>query len=212
MERVLFVEDDEALRLTQSLYLQREGFEVVTARDRSQAREKLARQTCHVVVTDLRLGKDNGIDVLKDVRELQPGAEVLVITGYGSVDSAVAAMKEGAYDYITKPVEPETLVRIIHKALEHQRLQREITLLRDQFAAEAGLIDPALPPTPTPVPLTATPTTPPSGISGMVKATGTKLGSILVFVTTGSDSIPMGQEATKSFKDISGGEFWWGFL
>jgi DNA-binding NtrC family response regulator len=139
MERVLFVEDDEALRLTQSLYLQREGFDVVTARDRSQAREELARQTCHVVVTDLRLGKDHGIDVLKDVRELQPGAEVLVITGYGSVDSAVAAMKEGAYDYLTKPVEPETLVRIIHKALEHQRLQREITLLRDQFAAEAGL-------------------------------------------------------------------------
>lgn len=139
MERVLFVEDDDALRLTQSLYLQREGFEVVAARDRSQAREELARQTYNVVVTDLRLGKENGIDVLKDVRDLQPGTEVLVVTGYGSVDSAVAVMKEGAYDYLTKPVEPETLVRLIHKALEHQRLQREVTILRNQFATEAGL-------------------------------------------------------------------------
>jgi hypothetical protein len=67
-----------------------------------------------------------------------------------------------------------------------------------------------LPPPPTPVPLTATPTPPPTGISGMVKYTGTKLGSILVFVGTQSGSIPMGQEETKSFTDISGGEFGWG--
>ena len=67
-----------------------------------------------------------------------------------------------------------------------------------------------LPPTPTPVPPTATPTTPPAGISGMVKYTGTKMGSIIVFVGTQSGSIAMGQDATKSFKDISGGEFWWG--
>ncbi len=139
MERVLFVEDDDALRLTQSLYLQREGFEVVSARDRSQAREELSKQTYNVVVTDLRLGKENGLDVLKDVRDLQPGTEVLVITGYGSVDSAVAAMKEGAYDYLNKPVEPESLVRLIQKALEHQKLQREVTILRNQFADEAGL-------------------------------------------------------------------------
>jgi hypothetical protein len=66
-----------------------------------------------------------------------------------------------------------------------------------------------LPPTPTPVPPTATPTPPSTGIGGTVKYTGTKLGSILVFITTGSDSIPMGQEATKSFTDISGGEFLW---
>ena len=67
-----------------------------------------------------------------------------------------------------------------------------------------------LPPTLTPVPPTATPTPPSIGISGRVNYTGIKLGSILVFVSAGSDSIPMGQEATKSFKDISGGEFGWG--
>lgn len=67
-----------------------------------------------------------------------------------------------------------------------------------------------LPPTPTPVPPTATPTPPSTGIGGTVKYTGIKLGSILVFVGTQSGSIPMGQEATKSFTDISGGEFGWG--
>ncbi len=66
------------------------------------------------------------------------------------------------------------------------------------------------PPTLTPVPPTATPTPPSTGISGTVNYSGTKLGSILVFVGTGSGSIPMGQEATRSFKDISGGEFGWG--
>jgi DNA-binding NtrC family response regulator len=97
------------------------------------------RQTYSIVVTDLRLGSEDGMDVLRDTRQLQPGAEILVITGHGSVDTAVTAMKEGAYDYLTKPVDPDYLVRIIQKALERQRLQREITTLRDQVAEEVGL-------------------------------------------------------------------------
>jgi len=139
MRRVLLVEDDEALRVTQSLYLQQEGFEVAPVRDRDGARVELARQAYDVVVTDLRLGDQDGMDVLRDVRELQPGTEVLVITGYGSVDTAVMAMKEGAYDYLTKPVNPENLVHILHKALERQSLRRQVTTLRDQVAREAGL-------------------------------------------------------------------------
>jgi DNA-binding NtrC family response regulator len=139
MKRILFVEDDEALRLTQSLYLQREGYEVVSVPDRTRAREELDSQTYDVIVTDLRLGKETGIDVLKDARQLQPGAEVLVITGYGSVDTAVAAMKEGAYDYLTKPVDPEYMVRTIRKALERQKLRRQVVALRDRFVQEAGL-------------------------------------------------------------------------
>jgi two-component system response regulator HydG len=91
------------------------------------------------VVTDLRLGADSGLEVLRDARERQASTEVLVITGYGSVDSAVQAMREGAYDYLTKPVDPEHLVRTLRKALEHQRLQRQVTTLRDRIARETGL-------------------------------------------------------------------------
>lgn len=139
MPRVLFVEDDEALRLTQSLYLQREGFEAVGAPDRTRARQEMLRKSFDVVVTDLRLGEESGIDVLRDARELQAGAEVVVITGFGSVQTAVEAMREGAYDYLTKPLDPEHLVRILHKALERQSLCRQVSNLRDQFAREAGL-------------------------------------------------------------------------
>ncbi len=139
MPRVLLVEDDEALRLTQSLYLQREGFEAIAAAGRRMAREHLQRGAFDVVVTDLRLGEESGIDVLRDAKELQPGAEVLVITGYGSVQSAVEAMREGAYDYLAKPVDPEHLVRLLHKAIERQSLRRQVRRLRDDFARVAGL-------------------------------------------------------------------------
>jgi two-component system response regulator HydG len=139
MPRVLFVEDDEALRLTQSLYLQREGFEAVPAPDRTRAREEMLKGAFDVVVTDLRLGNESGLDVLRDARELQTGAEVVVITGFGSVQTAVEAMREGAYDYLTKPLDPEHLVRILHKALERQTLFRQVTNLQDQFVREAGL-------------------------------------------------------------------------
>ncbi|MHC1742679.1 MAG: sigma-54-dependent transcriptional regulator [Syntrophobacteraceae bacterium] len=139
MASVLLVEDDEALRLTQSLYLRQEGFEVRIAADRAAALQVLESSPLDLVVTDLRLGRDSGLDVLRDTRELQPSAEVLVITGYGSVDSAVQAMRDGAYDYLTKPVDPEHMVRVLLKAIERQRLRRQVTTLRDQIAKETGL-------------------------------------------------------------------------
>jgi two-component system response regulator HydG len=139
MKRILFVEDDEALRLTQSIYLKQEGFQVVAVPDRTSARASLARELFDLVVTDLRLGKQSGLDVVRDARELQPLAEIIVITGYSSVESAVEAMKEGAYDYLTKPVDPEALVRILHKAFERQDLRRQVSALRDTIARETGL-------------------------------------------------------------------------
>lgn len=139
MKRILLVEDDEALRVTQSIYLSQEGFEVAAQADRSAARARLGREPFDVVVTDLRLGKQSGLDVVRDTRELQPSAEIIVITGYSSVESAVEAMKEGAYDYLTKPVDPDVLVRIIRKAVEHQELKRQVSTLRDRIARETGL-------------------------------------------------------------------------
>jgi len=137
--RVLLVEDDEALRVTQSLYLKQEGIETVAVQNRTYAHQNLLQQDFDVVVTDLRLGHESGMDVLRDVRELRPSAEMLVITGYGSVDTAVTAMKEGAYDYLTKPVDPEQLVHMIRKAWERRTLRQQVTNLQDRFAREAGL-------------------------------------------------------------------------
>lgn len=139
MAKILFVEDDEALRITQCLYLQEEGLEVTSVADRTAARSELQSRPFDLVVTDLRLGAESGLDVLRDVRRLQEQAEVLVITGYGSVATAVRAMKDGAYDYLTKPVDPEDLVRTIHKALERRCLKQQVTNLQDRVASEAGL-------------------------------------------------------------------------
>lgn len=139
MPNVLLVEDDEALRITQSLYLQQEGLNVVAVSDRTEARQELLRQSFEVVVTDLRLGEEDGLDVLRDVRQIRPSTEVLVITGYGSVDTAVSAMKEGAYDYLTKPVDPEYLVRAINKARERRDLRQQVEHLQERFVRELGL-------------------------------------------------------------------------
>ena len=139
MPQVLLVEDDEALRITQTVYLRQEGIEVVAVADRSTAQQELTGKTFDVVVTDLRLGDDDGMEVLLDVRTIQPTAEVLMITGYGSVDTAVMAMKEGAYDYLTKPVDPELLLRTIRKALERQNLRRQVSNLQHRLTRETGL-------------------------------------------------------------------------
>lgn len=137
--KVLFVEDDASLRLTQSLYLEQEGFAVVPASSRLEARRALRENSFDAVVTDLRLGDASGLDVLADVQSLRPDAETVVITGYGSVETAVEAMKRGAYDYLTKPVDPELLVRILRKALERRKLRRQVDSLARRFAEEAGL-------------------------------------------------------------------------
>ncbi|MGQ9749707.1 sigma-54-dependent transcriptional regulator [Desulfosoma sp.] len=139
LPKVLFVEDDAALRLSQSLYLEREGFAVVAASGRQEARRALREEAFDAVVTDLRLGEGSGLEVLADVQALRPDAETVVITGYGSVESAVEAMKRGAYDYLTKPVDPELLVRILRKALDRRRLRRQVDHLTQRFAEEAGL-------------------------------------------------------------------------
>jgi DNA-binding NtrC family response regulator len=137
--RVLLVEDDESLRLTQALYLEREGFVTDAVGNFQEAHQRLSDSLYELVVTDLRLGESSGLDVLKDVRNLQSEAEILIITGYGSVETAVAAMKQGAYDYLTKPVDPEHLVRMLRKALERQQLRRQVSYLREQIEQQAGL-------------------------------------------------------------------------
>ncbi len=139
MAQVLLVEDDESLRLTQRLYLEQEGFEVTGVADATAAGEALRRGGYDLVVTDLRLGLESGLDVLKVAKQKDAQIEVVVITGYGSVATAVAAMKQGAYDYLTKPVDPEKLVRVIQRALERRRLRRQVDSLRHQVVREAGV-------------------------------------------------------------------------
>jgi DNA-binding NtrC family response regulator len=136
--RILLVEDDESLRLTQEMYLTKQGFQVTAVGNCAEALAYLTAEQFHGVLTDLRLGDGDGLELLSAVKERAPETEVIVITGHGSVDTAVEAMKAGAYDYLTKPVDPDDLVLTLNKALERLRLRRQVAHLTREVAEQAG--------------------------------------------------------------------------
>jgi DNA-binding NtrC family response regulator len=136
---ILLVEDDDSLRLTQAMYLEREGFEVTAVARSSEALRRIATNQYHAVVTDLRLDEVDGLGVLAAVKEKSPETEVILLTGFGSVDSAVEAMKAGAYDYLTKPVDPDDLVITLKKAVERLQLRRQVAYLQQEVAQQAGI-------------------------------------------------------------------------
>ena len=129
--RILLVEDDLALGAMLAMELKRRGHAVETAKSGAEAQALLNKSHYDAVVTDLKLGDMDGLEVLKLAKARAPETEVLVMTGHGSIDTAVAAMRAGAFDYLTKPVEPEELNLVLDKALEHRRLVSEVVRLRE---------------------------------------------------------------------------------
>jgi two-component system response regulator HydG len=130
MASILVVDDEASMRLALGAALRRRGYKVKSAASASEAASLLAGGTFDVVVTDLKLGDESGMDVVRLAKEVEPSAEVLVMTAYATVESAVEALKLGAFDYIRKPFEVEDLVHAVEKALEHRSLVREVTTLR----------------------------------------------------------------------------------
>ena len=132
----LLIVDDEPSNLDslQRIFA-REGMNVLTAPDGKEALEVLRKQRVDVLVTDLMMPGISGMDLLKAVRTLAGETEVIVMTAYGTVETAVEAMKEGAYDFITKPLKRAQVVRVVGKALEKQSLLVENRALRAQLAS-----------------------------------------------------------------------------
>ena len=112
--------------------LTKRGYVVATAHDEAGATVALHEQELDAVVTDLRLGEESGIAICRQAAELRPDLPVIVITAFGSMDSAVAAMRAGAYDFITKPVDLEQLAFSVKRAVELRHLRTEVRLLRDR--------------------------------------------------------------------------------
>ena len=134
---ILLIDDEDSSR--QALQLLLKGSYAVTGvASGHEAREKLAAETFDVVITDLRLPDCSGIDLLKHIKGYHPVTEVVLITGHASAESAVSAMKEGAFDYITKPLNMEELRIILVKALEKRQLLRENIYLKDQLREKFG--------------------------------------------------------------------------
>jgi two-component system response regulator HydG len=131
--RILIVDDQRNMRTTTALVLRQEGYDVAEAESGEVALSKLLDEPFDLVVTDLKMAPLDGLAVLRGALEISPSTQVIVMTGYGTVESAVDAMQKGAYDYISKPfTESELLVRV-QRALEKRRLLVDVGLFSDEF-------------------------------------------------------------------------------
>ncbi|MBI5083330.1 MAG: sigma-54-dependent Fis family transcriptional regulator [Acidobacteria bacterium] len=137
-KRILVVDDEENLRRVTQLKLQQAGYEAMTASDGAQALEVLAKHPQDLVLTDLKMPGMSGIELLQKIKEEYLEVVVIVVTAYGTIESAVEAMRLGAYDYIIKPVNADALKLIVSRALEHHRLQEEVKNLRSAIDRKFG--------------------------------------------------------------------------
>ena len=134
--RVLVVDDEKSMRELLAITLERQGYEVSVAEDGEVAIQAVRRDGFDVIITDLRMPNADGLQVLRAAKEHTPETVVIVITAVGSTETAVEAMKLGAYDYITKPFKLDEIHLIIRRALERKRLGDENLYLRKQLETQ----------------------------------------------------------------------------
>lgn len=137
--QALIVEDKDSLRAMLRHALEGHGYSVVEAADEDGARIELRAHRPAVVLTDLRLPQGDGFGVLRAAKELDPEISVIVMTAYGSIEDAVAAMKEGATDFLAKPVDPDHLLLLVARAFKRRQILTENIVLKEELAAKRGL-------------------------------------------------------------------------
>ena len=135
---ILLVEDKDSLRAMLRLALEAQGHTVVEARDQPEAEAALLASRPAVVLSDLRLTEGDGFGVLRASKELDPEMPVIVMTAFGSIQDAVAAMKEGALDFLAKPVDPDHLLLMVERALTQRRMATENLILKEELAQRRG--------------------------------------------------------------------------
>ncbi len=136
MPHILLVDDQSSMRLTLTALLKGAGHTLAQAGTGADALEKISKNDFDLVITDLKLDQISGMEVLKAAKIQNPQTEVIMLTGYGSIETAVAAMKAGAIDYLTKPIDTEELMLAIGRAQERQQLKSEVARLRSVVAKE----------------------------------------------------------------------------
>src|SRR5512142_607629 len=128
--KILIAEDEDITRKHLLHALKSEGYEAVGVRDGAEAMTHITREYFDVLITDVRMPGMSGIELLEKVKENYPGMEVMVVTGYGSIDAAVDAMKKGAYEYIAKPFNLDELLLKVKKIHERKILRSQNAALR----------------------------------------------------------------------------------
>jgi two-component system response regulator PilR (NtrC family) len=141
MASILVVDDEKSMRELLEILLQKEGHEVTLEADTVSALARIANGGFDLVITDLRLGRGSGIDILRQVKASSPATEVVMVTAFATTENAVQAMKLGAYDYVLKPFKVDELRLVIEKALEHHALVAENRVLRHRVGSRGRLTE-----------------------------------------------------------------------
>jgi DNA-binding NtrC family response regulator len=139
-DKILIVDDEPSNRKILQQELTHRGYAVDTANDGSEALKKVETTRPDLIILDYTMPGLSGLDVLKELRKKEDDTPVVMITAYGTVDRAVQAMKEGAYDFITRPFEPDHITLVVQKALERQRLKRGVEVLSEEVGQRYRLI------------------------------------------------------------------------
>jgi two-component system response regulator GlrR len=136
MEKILIVDDDVSVLKVLQMRLESEKYAVAAASETREAKKRLEEETFDIALFDLRLAEGSGIDLMKSLRDIDPDLPVIILTAYGTIESAVEAMKEGAYSYLTKPFDYRELLVQIRNGIEKSRLSREVKRLRNMVWAD----------------------------------------------------------------------------
>jgi len=138
---ILIVDDEEIVRESLASWLEEDGYEVAAAENGFRALERLPEKDWNLAMVDLKMPGMDGIQLMDEIRKIKPETIVIIMTAYATVDTAVQAMKKGAYDYIVKPFNPEDLSLTIRKIIEHQKLVKENLYLRKELKKQYRLHD-----------------------------------------------------------------------
>jgi two-component system response regulator PilR (NtrC family) len=129
--KLLVVEDEENMREVLSILLEDEGYGVTTAADGLEGLKWLEKEIFDLVITDIKMPGANGFEILKKAQKISPDTLVIMITAFGTIESAIGAMKQGAYDYIHKPFKIDEIRMIVKNAIDKRMLKTEVSLLRE---------------------------------------------------------------------------------
>jgi two-component system, NtrC family, response regulator AlgB len=138
---ILIIDDEANIRKTTAIALEAMGHEAVEASDGASAKKHLEKESFDVALLDLRLGDEQGLDLLPELLKLEPDLAVIVFTAFATLETAVQAVKSGAYDYIPKPFTPEQIRQVLQKVQKTRRLEGQVVGLESQLSADSPMID-----------------------------------------------------------------------
>ena len=135
-ERILVVDNEpNMLRLLKTILMDKTGYEVTTTNNPLEVSKMLQGDRYHVVISDLKMPLVDGMDLIEIIRKIDQTLPIIIITAYGTIETAEEAVQKGAYDFITKPFRKETILITIRRALEWRRMQEELQALKNQRSA-----------------------------------------------------------------------------